>query len=330
MIELAGIKKDDLTNCLLKNGIFPLLSILKEEYQTTKRPFSVLVLDLDFFKNFNDTFGHLIGDEILKYFSSSVRLDLYGLENYAFRFGGDEFVVVFPGRLPIEVYPLVMRLRENIRTRQCLIKGNQIKLSFSGGIASYPGDGDTVEEVMEAADKAMYYSKKKGRARVTLYARLWPERKRKLALVLVLAGALAFAAGVLANRGPLTAEVRRWMETDRFMALRHRAGASAAAAARQVAKGIDKIKAPLVEVQPMARPLSMGPAVPVQEEAAPPLKLPTGPAALKVTVYLKSGGAVHGTVVREDEDRVWLSLPVAEGGKGTMILNKSAIDRIEA
>lgn len=329
MIELAGVKKDDLTNCYLKNGIFPLLSVLKEEYQTTKRPFSVLILDLDFFKNFNDTFGHLIGDEILKYFSSSVRLDLYGLENYAFRFGGDEFVVVFPGRLPIEVYPLVMRLRENIRTRQCLIKGNQIKLSFSGGIASYPGDGDTVEEITEAADKAMYYSKKKGRARITIYAKLWPERRRKLALVLVLAASLAFAAGVFAYREPLTAEVRRWMETDLFSAVRHRADASVAAAARQVAKGIKKIKAPLVEVQPLTRPPAMGP-VTVPEEAAPPAPPASRPAAPTVTVYLKSGGVVRGIVVREDDYQVWLSLPVAEGGKGTMVLNKSAIDRIEA
>src|SRR3989338_1580528 len=118
---------------------------MEEEFLTNKKPFSVLILDVDHFKSFNDKYGHLYGDEVLKYFSSSLRLDLEDEENVPFRFGGDEFIMVFPNKTPNDAYHLAIRLRKNIRTRSCLIKGKQVSVTFSGGVASYPADANKIE-----------------------------------------------------------------------------------------------------------------------------------------------------------------------------------------
>ena len=147
--------KDFLTNCYAREGLIPYLKKMEEEYLTNKRPFSVLIMDVDHFKSFNDKYGHLYGDEVLKYFSSSMRLDLEDEENAAFRFGGDEFVTVFPNKAPGDAYRLASRLRKNIRTRSCLIKGRQISITFSGGISGYPTDANTIEDILDKADKAL-------------------------------------------------------------------------------------------------------------------------------------------------------------------------------
>ena len=124
----AGIVKDFLTNCYSREALLPFLRKMEEEYTINKTPFSVLIMDVDSFKSFNDSYGHLTGDEVLKYFSSSMRLDLEDEENFAFRFGGDEFIMVFPRKTPLEALRLGTRLKKNMRTRSCLIKGKQIRV----------------------------------------------------------------------------------------------------------------------------------------------------------------------------------------------------------
>jgi len=158
--------RDFLTNCYGREGLIPLLQKMVADFPRTKKPFTVLILDVDHFKSFNDKYGHMNGDEVLKYFSSSMRLDLEDEENRPFRFGGDEFIMVFPSKTAGEAYHLAARLRRNIKTRSCLIKGKQIAISFSGGIASFPHDAKDVDELLEKADKALYRAKREGRNRV--------------------------------------------------------------------------------------------------------------------------------------------------------------------
>ena len=194
MQELETAKVDHLTRCYVKESLAPLLERLVIEDKAFSRPFTVLLLDVDHFKSFNDKYGHLHGDAVLKFFSSSLRLGLEEVEAHIFRFGGDEFVVLFPGKDPHEVHKTALFLRYALRKRPLLIGGRLFNITFSGGIAS-SRDGKSPEEILAAADKAMYVSKKYGRARSTVYGRI---RSTRILHALRRAGVITALAAVFA------------------------------------------------------------------------------------------------------------------------------------
>lgn len=177
---LDKAQKDSLTGCYAKDAILTFLEKLSAECAAYSKPYSVLLIDVDRFKTFNDKYGHIFGDEALKYFSSSLRLNLEGEEYAIFRFGGDEFVVVFPGINAKEVYKLAINIEWNIKKRPLLYRGREYPMSFSGGIASCPADGTDAQDVLERADKAMYFSKKHGKGRITRYRAIWFEFSKHL------------------------------------------------------------------------------------------------------------------------------------------------------
>ncbi len=146
------------------------------ESKAKNRPFSILLFDIDHFKSYNDKYGHLFGDQVLKYFSSSLKLSFWYAEIVPFRFGGDEFIIVFPEKDAEEPFLVSVRLKNNMRNRPFLLDGNEFHIYFSGGIASYPHDGKTAEHLIENADKAMYCSKRYGRNRITQYRKIWQVR----------------------------------------------------------------------------------------------------------------------------------------------------------
>jgi diguanylate cyclase (GGDEF)-like protein len=164
----------------MKESLIPFLEKAKAEYSAYRRPFSILLIDVDKFKSFNDKHGHVFGDEILQYFSSSLRLSLEEEECVIIRFGGDEFVIVFPTRTSKEVYKIAVNLEANIKNRPFLYRDREYKISFSGGIASCPHDGLESQEIIEKADKAMYVSKRRGGGHVTQYSARYSEIFRRL------------------------------------------------------------------------------------------------------------------------------------------------------
>jgi len=182
MEDLRNARRDFLTGCYMRESLLPFLRKMGAEYNAYKSPFSILLIDIDRFKTLNDKYGHLYGDEVLKYFASSLRLGMRDAENMAFRYGGDEFVIVFPGKKAEEAYPFGAELENNVKARSFLYKGRQFKMSFSGGIASFPRDGRTMEEVIERADKAMYYAKRHGHGRCVLYNKIWLDIAKRMAM----------------------------------------------------------------------------------------------------------------------------------------------------
>ena len=334
MDRLLGIKKDELTNCYLKNGIYPLLSMLAEEYPSTKKPFTVLVADLDHFKSYNDTYGHLLGDEIIKYFSSSIRLDLQGLENFPFRFGGDEFVIVFPGRAPEEVIPLINRMRDNMKTRKCLIRGNQVKLTFSGGVASFPLDAEKIEDVLDKADKALYESKRLGRNRVTVFNRMWSETKQKNARIAAAVGAVLVLMGLGFFYQDIANGVGSFFTSDRTRSTVSNITGTFAQMFRSAAGAVDSIKAPVTHVN-VLQPDPLG-AMTAADKAEPPVK-PVAtqtqadavitPADVVSTVHLRSGGKLKGTILTETDTEIKIKLAVK--GDAVMTIQKISIESID-
>jgi len=120
--------------------------------------FSLIIIDLDNFKTFNDNYGHLAGDNLLKEGGSSIRNPIRGADQ-AFRYGGDEFAVL----LPNTSIDAANRVAERIR-KQVASKGiaSNIQITASLGLASWPANGISANEVIEAADVALYHAKRSG------------------------------------------------------------------------------------------------------------------------------------------------------------------------
>ena len=123
---------------------------------------AVLFIDLDNFKNINDTLGHQIGDELLKLIANRLR-DCVQEADAVARLGGDEFVVIQPNKAtPLDAAKLAIRIRDAI-TVPCRIADHQIIVDTSIGIAISPLDGTTPEQLIKSADMALYGAKGSGR-----------------------------------------------------------------------------------------------------------------------------------------------------------------------
>jgi diguanylate cyclase (GGDEF)-like protein len=125
-----------------------------KRYGRTKRPFAVLLLDLDGLKKINDLHGHLVGSRALCRLADVLRLHSREIDTAA-RYGGDEFVLVLPETDLHEGQQVAQRISERLRN-----DGEQPPLSVSAGAAIYPQDGSTVEELLGAADRALYKQKR--------------------------------------------------------------------------------------------------------------------------------------------------------------------------
>lgn len=151
----------------------------KEELQKLGSKYSIAMLDIDHFKKFNDTHGHEVGDDVLKLVAVCIKG--VGGGGRAFRYGGEEFTIVFPGKSVEEVIPYLEELREYIANRgfikrsknrpkgkpaEIVTKSRAYKklyLTVSIGVAEKSERYKNAEEVTSAADKALYRAKSKGR-----------------------------------------------------------------------------------------------------------------------------------------------------------------------
>ena len=164
--ELAAI--DDLTNIL--NRRFGMRR-LKEEYSRATRhgvPISAVMIDIDHFKDFNDTFGHNAGDAVLKMVASTLQNNLRA-EDMVCRYGGEEFLIGIAGAGMNDSALITERFRRAIETNHISWGDKHLSVTISGGIATYPIVRASVcEELITAADKALYAAKEFGRNQVTV------------------------------------------------------------------------------------------------------------------------------------------------------------------
>jgi two-component system, cell cycle response regulator len=131
------------------------------------KPISFLIMDIDFFKAVNDTYGHDVGDEVLREFAARVSANVRGID-LACRYGGEEFVVVMPDTDTEFAYTVAERLRHSMETTPIPISRapNKISITASFGIASSTGSGDNSDKLLHRADQALYRAKREGRNRV--------------------------------------------------------------------------------------------------------------------------------------------------------------------
>ncbi len=158
---------DDVTGLFNARHLYALLEREIAHYRSSARPFSLLFLDLDRFKQVNDVHGHLVGSELLGAFGRRLRATARA-SDLCFRYGGDEFVVLMPATTPPEAIAASMRLH-SIMTESVfhMRNGLEISIGSSVGLASCPTDGDSVHAILGIADKRMYAVKSTGRGRVS-------------------------------------------------------------------------------------------------------------------------------------------------------------------
>jgi len=130
------------------------------------RPFSIAMLDLDHFKDFNDRFGHLIGDRLLAHVAKVIESHLREVDFVA-RYGGEEFIVVLPATDTTDAVTAIERIRKGVELTP-LRRKKIYRITISAGIATYPIHGLTAKELIVAADSALYYAKRHGRNRVEI------------------------------------------------------------------------------------------------------------------------------------------------------------------
>ena len=154
--------RDDLTE-LYNQRYLPI--ILDQEMQRAVRHghnFSVLFLDVDFFKLVNDTKGHLVGSNVLVQISKLIKESIRGTD-FAFRYGGDEYVIVLSDAASAQATIVAERLRKKTENTVFVVGDSQVKVTISIGIATYPEHAKTTTELLQMADDAMYKGKHKSR-----------------------------------------------------------------------------------------------------------------------------------------------------------------------
>jgi diguanylate cyclase (GGDEF)-like protein len=141
-----------------------LMDLLAQEIERAKRagqPFSILMLDVDHFKKYNDNHGHQAGDEVLARVSTVLRNSIRPYDCAA-RYGGEEFLVMLSAASLDRAKESAERIRKQVRSEQ--FGGGLVTISI--GVAEYPSQGDTAKSVIGQADAALYEAKRAGRDRV--------------------------------------------------------------------------------------------------------------------------------------------------------------------
>ena len=133
--------------------------------QRYKQKLSILMLDIDHFKNINDRFGHPVGDEVLKAIAGKLLEQVREVDIIA-RIGGEEFIILMPETDKETAFTVANRLCTNVAGMS--FSQPNIKVTISIGVASAPADGDTPEELLNKVDAAMYSAKRNGRNRVEM------------------------------------------------------------------------------------------------------------------------------------------------------------------
>ncbi|MGI6085119.1 MAG: GGDEF domain-containing protein [Acetivibrionales bacterium] len=160
---LEKSKTDSMTGLFIKSAILEKLTNFID--RSPKSTLSLLMFDIDHFKHINDTMGHQIGDQCIRSLAGHIQTS-FRKDDILGRYGGDEFIVLLPDTTAVKAFLIADRFRELIQTK------SNPSITISVGISNFPSDGKTVNELIDAADKALYTSKEKGRNIVTLFSNL--------------------------------------------------------------------------------------------------------------------------------------------------------------
>ena len=164
--ELAII--DSLTNVFNRRHY---LERFKEEIERSTKfnyKFSCLMVDIDYFKDFNDRYGHIVGDAILRELSRAIQENIRQIDLIG-RYGGEEFSIILSETDKDVAGLAAERIRTAIQDKHIRVYDEELKITVSIGISTYPYDGKEIERLIDKADSALYQAKQTGRNKVRTY-----------------------------------------------------------------------------------------------------------------------------------------------------------------
>jgi diguanylate cyclase (GGDEF)-like protein len=157
---------DGLTKLHNSRSFYSQIEVEVDRFNRYKHPLSLLLLDIDHFKEYNDTFGHLEGDKVLVRISQIIKSCLRKLDT-AYRYGGEEFTVILPETNCEEAKTVAERIRNAVKADKFAPKAqNEVTITISIGVTEYSPE-EELSAFIQRADKAMYTSKQEGRNKVT-------------------------------------------------------------------------------------------------------------------------------------------------------------------
>ncbi len=146
---------------------------LEQEFRRAQRygsELSVMMIDLDGFKQINDSYGHLVGDEVLRKVAEIFKKQMRASDFIA-RYGGDEFAVILPETSKNEAFAVAEKIKRAFEREAIRVNHQTMSIRFSVGISSYRSDMKSFYDLIEEADRAMYLAKEKGKNRISAYER---------------------------------------------------------------------------------------------------------------------------------------------------------------
>jgi len=162
--------RDGLTGLYNRRQLNQLVDQFSKLAVSENTPLTAVLMDIDNFKRFNDTYGHAFGDTVLTELAKLIEkcTQSAGDKAISARYGGEEFVMVFPGRGIEETYQIVSKLQETINGTSLDYSGKPVSIHVSIGISSYPETAERPEAILNRADAAMYHAKQTGKNRITV------------------------------------------------------------------------------------------------------------------------------------------------------------------
>ena len=163
---LALSRTDPLTALFNRSQLFVTLEQEVSRTRRSDRGFCVLMIDVDGLKLINDTAGHLRGDDVLRALGAVIRTSIRNVDS-AYRYGGDEFVVLLPETEIVGAFVVAEKIRAGAEEVGLALTETEPLTSVSIGLVSHPEDGLSAEELMTAADRAMYQAKRLGKNQIS-------------------------------------------------------------------------------------------------------------------------------------------------------------------
>lgn len=168
-IRLLSIT-DPLTGCFNRGYLSDRLLFEIERSQRYNHPLSVVLADIDRFKNVNDTYGHQVGDEVLKVFAKCIQTEIRKKIDWVVRYGGEEFLIILPETKNQGAFSMAERLRRTVAETKIRVGTNELTFtaSFGGICAEFQNKNTefiTMEQLINQADEQLYRCKKEGRNR---------------------------------------------------------------------------------------------------------------------------------------------------------------------
>jgi diguanylate cyclase (GGDEF)-like protein len=169
--ELATLSRTDRLTQLNNRGYWEECLIAEyERYKRTSQPVTLIMFDIDHFKNVNDTYGHQAGDEVIRQTSRTLRRTIRKTD-IAGRYGGEEFAVLLVDTSNENALILAERLRKRIEALTIEYEDMSIQFNISLGVSELNRDIKSYKDWIESADQALYYSKENGRNQTTVYSK---------------------------------------------------------------------------------------------------------------------------------------------------------------